>query len=154
MPSVIFDGEAKNYLFFLLRTFLFGCLPIDFRQGICYNNMLCIRGILHCRRSPAKGALNIITVVSRPGGFFLMDVLHTLLALSVALFAGLLMSRLTKIWNLPAVTAYLVAGILIGPYCLRAAGRSRSGLYLVGGRRKLRYHLGRGAGLHRLYHGQ
>ena len=46
-----------------------------------------------------------------------MDVLHTLLALSVALFAGLLMSRLSKIWNLPAVTAYLVAGILIGPYC-------------------------------------
>lgn len=51
-----------------------------------------------------------------------MDVLHTLLALSVALFAGLLMSRLTKIWNLPAVTAYLVAGILIGPYCLGQLG--------------------------------
>ncbi len=51
-----------------------------------------------------------------------MDVLHTLLALSAALFAGLLMSRLTKIWNLPAVTAYLVAGILIGPYCLGQLG--------------------------------
>lgn len=51
-----------------------------------------------------------------------MDVIHTLLALSVALFAGLLMSRLTKIWNLPAVTAYLVAGILIGPYCLGQLG--------------------------------
>lgn len=34
------------------------------------------------------------------------------------MFAGLILSRITKIWNLPAVTAYLVAGILIGPYCL------------------------------------
>ena len=57
-----------------------------------------------------------------------MDVLHTLLALSVALFAGLLMSRLTKIWNLPAVTAYLVAGILIGPYCLGQLGVPGLGL--------------------------
>ena len=40
--------------------------------------------------------------------------MQTLLALSIAMFAGLIMSRLTKIWNLPAVTAYLVAGILIG----------------------------------------
>lgn len=47
-----------------------------------------------------------------------MGVKETLLALSIALFAGLIMSRLTKVWNLPAVTAYLVAGILIGPYCL------------------------------------
>ena len=45
-----------------------------------------------------------------------------LLALSVALLAGLFMSRLTKIWNLPAVTAYLVAGVLIGPYCLGRLG--------------------------------
>ena len=48
--------------------------------------------------------------------------MQTLLALSVAMMAGLLMSRLTKIWNLPAVTAYLVAGILIGPYCLGRLG--------------------------------
>ena len=38
------------------------------------------------------------------------------------MLAGLLMSRLTKIWNLPAVTAYLVAGILIGPYVLGRLG--------------------------------
>ena len=44
--------------------------------------------------------------------------MQTLLALSIALFAGLLMSRVTKKWNLPAVTGYLVAGILIGPFCL------------------------------------
>ncbi len=48
--------------------------------------------------------------------------MQTLLALSIALLAGLFMSRLTKIWNLPAVTAYLVAGIIIGPYCLGRLG--------------------------------
>lgn len=48
--------------------------------------------------------------------------MQTLLALSIALLAGLMLSRLTKIWNLPAVTAYLVAGILIGPYCLGRLG--------------------------------
>lgn len=48
--------------------------------------------------------------------------MQTLLTLSVALIAGLMLSRLTKIWNLPAVTAYLVAGILIGPYCLGRLG--------------------------------
>ena len=49
-------------------------------------------------------------------------IMQTLLALSVAMLAGLMMSRLTKVWNLPAVTAYLVAGILIGPYCLGQLG--------------------------------
>ena len=48
--------------------------------------------------------------------------METILALSVALLAGLFMSRLTKIWNLPAVTAYLVAGILIGPFVLGRLG--------------------------------
>ncbi len=48
--------------------------------------------------------------------------MQTLLALSIALLAGLMLSRLTKVWNLPAVTAYLVAGILIGPYCLGRLG--------------------------------
>lgn len=45
-----------------------------------------------------------------------------LLALSITLLAGLMMSRLTKLWNLPAVTAYLVAGVLIGPYGLGLLG--------------------------------
>ena len=49
-------------------------------------------------------------------------IMQTLLALSIALFAGLMMSRVTKKWNLPAVTAYLVAGILIGPFCLGMLG--------------------------------
>ncbi len=47
-----------------------------------------------------------------------MDSMSLLLCLSIALLAGLLMSRLAKRLGLPAVTAYLVAGILIGPYVL------------------------------------
>ncbi|MBQ2119242.1 MAG: cation:proton antiporter [Clostridia bacterium] len=48
--------------------------------------------------------------------------MDTLLSLSVALLAGLLLSRLTKKIGLPDVTAYLIAGILVGPYCLGALG--------------------------------
>ena len=48
--------------------------------------------------------------------------MEMLLSLSIALFAGLMMSRVTKKLNLPAVTAYLVAGILIGPFCLGRLG--------------------------------
>lgn len=46
--------------------------------------------------------------------------MHILLSLSIALLAGLLLSRLAKLAQLPAVTAYLVAGILVGPYVLGA----------------------------------
>ena len=48
--------------------------------------------------------------------------METLLAISVALSAGLFMSRVVKPLKLPAVTGYLVAGILIGPYCLGLLG--------------------------------
>lgn len=48
--------------------------------------------------------------------------MQVLLCLSVALFAGLMLSRLAKLFKLPAVTAYLVAGILIGPYVIGALG--------------------------------
>lgn len=41
-----------------------------------------------------------------------------LLSVSIALIAGLLMTRLFKPLKLPSVTAYLIAGVLIGPYCL------------------------------------
>lgn len=44
----------------------------------------------------------------------------TLLSVSIAILAGLLMTRLAKPLKLPDVTAYLVAGVLIGPYCLGA----------------------------------
>ena len=43
-----------------------------------------------------------------------------LISLSIALISGLLLSRLAKKVQLPAVTAYLVAGVLIGPYLLGA----------------------------------
>ena len=44
-----------------------------------------------------------------------------LLALgAVALLAGLLMTRAFKPFKLPSVTAYLIAGVLIGPYCIGA----------------------------------
>ncbi len=43
-----------------------------------------------------------------------------LICLAVAVIGGLLMSRLTKVLHLPAVTGYLVAGLLIGPFCLGA----------------------------------
>ena len=46
--------------------------------------------------------------------------MYSLLGLSIALFAGLMLSRVAKMLNLPAVTAYLVAGILIGPFVLGA----------------------------------
>ena len=44
------------------------------------------------------------------------------LSLSVALLAGLLLSRLAKLVKLPAVTAYLIAGVLIGPFVLGSVG--------------------------------
>ena len=43
-----------------------------------------------------------------------------LICLAAALIGGLMLSRLTKLVNLPAVTAYLVAGLLLGPFCLGA----------------------------------
>ncbi len=48
--------------------------------------------------------------------------METLLCLSIALFAGLMLSRVAKLLKLPAVTAYLVAGILVGPYFLGSFG--------------------------------
>ncbi len=44
------------------------------------------------------------------------------ISLAIAIIAGLLLSRVAKKLNLPAVTAYLVAGLLIGPFCLGAIG--------------------------------
>lgn len=41
-----------------------------------------------------------------------------ILALSLMLMLGFLMTRVTKLLRLPNVTAYIVTGILIGPFCL------------------------------------
>ena len=48
--------------------------------------------------------------------------MEIILSLSIALFAGLMLSRLAKICKLPAVTAYLVAGIVVGPFLLGKLG--------------------------------
>ena len=45
-----------------------------------------------------------------------------LICLAAALVGGLMLSRVTKLMHLPAVTAYLVAGLLLGPYCIGALG--------------------------------
>ena len=42
--------------------------------------------------------------------------MQILLQIAITLAAGLLLSRFTKKLGLPSVTAYLVAGMLIGPY--------------------------------------
>ena len=46
--------------------------------------------------------------------------MEILIQLSLSLVGGLLLSRLAKLLNLPAVTAYLVCGLLLGPYLLGA----------------------------------
>ena len=51
-----------------------------------------------------------------------------LICLSIALIAGLLMSRLAKAVNLQAVTSYLVAGLLLGPFVLGRLGLSGLGI--------------------------
>ena len=45
-----------------------------------------------------------------------------LICLAVAMVGGLMLSRITKLLKLPAVTAYLVAGLLLGPFCLGRIG--------------------------------
>ena len=41
-----------------------------------------------------------------------------LVCLASALIGGLMLSRLTRLFHLPAVTAYLVAGLLLGPFVI------------------------------------
>lgn len=41
-----------------------------------------------------------------------------IISVALMLIAGFLLTRVTKLLRLPNVTAYIVAGILIGPYCL------------------------------------
>ena len=48
--------------------------------------------------------------------------MQALFSLSISLLVGLLLSRVAKLMKLPAVTAYLVAGIIVGPYALGAFG--------------------------------
>ncbi len=54
-----------------------------------------------------------------------MTTIQTLLSLAVCLFGGLMMTRLLRRLKLPDVTAYLIAGVLVGTYCL--------GRFVIGG---------------------
>ena len=45
-------------------------------------------------------------------------VASVIISIAVMLFCGFLMTRITKLLRLPNVTAYIVVGILIGPYVL------------------------------------
>ncbi len=54
-----------------------------------------------------------------------MTTIQTLLSIAVCMFAGLMMTRLLKHLKLPDVTAYLIAGVLVGTYCI--------GRFVVGG---------------------
>ena len=50
-----------------------------------------------------------------------------ILTVSICMVAGLLVTRLVRLLNLPDVTAYLVAGVLVGTFCL--GGVSLGGYY-------------------------
>ncbi len=54
-----------------------------------------------------------------------MTTIQTLLSIAVCLFAGLMMTRVLRRLKLPDVTAYLIAGVLIGTYCI--------GRFILGG---------------------
>lgn len=45
-----------------------------------------------------------------------------LLAIAIAMMTGLMLTRITKRFNLPDVTSYLIAGLLVGPLALGALG--------------------------------
>ena len=75
----------------------------------------CVTGI--CRSSfSAYGGFRYVYFILKEDEFMV------LLSVSIALLAGLLMTRAFKPLKLPSVTAYLIAGVLIGPYCLGALG--------------------------------
>lgn len=52
---------------------------------------------------------------------------ETLICMSLALFVGLMMNRVAKLVHLPAVTGYLVTGLLLGPFCVGRLGISGLG---------------------------
>ena len=55
-----------------------------------------------------------------------------IVSVALMLFSGFAMTRITKRLRLPNVTAYIVAGILIGPYCLNLIpGRVVSGMSFI-----------------------
>lgn len=45
--------------------------------------------------------------------------MNVILGIALAMVFGLVLNRIMKLFNLPNVTGYLIAGILVGPYCLK-----------------------------------
>lgn len=54
-------------------------------------------------------------------------VAQTIISVAIMLLFGFLMTRITKLLKLPNVTAYILAGILIGPYCLNLIPKNVAG---------------------------
>lgn len=92
--------------------------PSPFRDA--FFARFCRNG-LHLQRSRCimNDALIIITFITVYARRYIMLIL---IKLSVALIGGLMTSRIAKKMNLPAVTAYLVAGLLLGPFFIGSLG--------------------------------
>lgn len=54
-----------------------------------------------------------------------------LICLACALLGGMLLSRLAKVFQLPAVTAYLIAGLLLGPFFIGKLGIAGVGFHTL-----------------------
>ena len=67
-----------------------------------------------------------------------------IISVALMLFFGFAMTRITKLLRLPNVTAYIVAGILLGPYCLGLVPQR-----IIDG---MDFPVRRRAGLHRILH--
>lgn len=52
------------------------------------------------------------------------EVPAVLIGIAIMLFVGFLVTRITKLLKLPNVTAYILAGVLLGPWCLGALSPS------------------------------
>src|SRR5574344_2378211 len=62
--------------------------------------------------------LNLYQYYSKYG-----EVSTVLIGLAIILFTGFLVTRLTKLLKLPNVTAYIIAGVLLGPWVIGAVDK-------------------------------
>ena len=81
------------------------------------------------------------------------DRMSSLFTLSICLIVGLLVSRPAKKLGLPTVTAYLVAGILLGPYCIGSLGIANLG-FATSDHLRIQRHFSGWSGLYRLCYRQ
>ena len=50
--------------------------------------------------------------------------MNAILGVALAMVFGLILNRVMKLFNLPNVTGYLIAGILVGPHCINLLNTS------------------------------